>query len=426
MNQRLAPPPPAIGGKGFFKLYAARLRLFSPNIRLFILGVFLAGLGFTFWQLLFNLYLQAAGYSNAAIGDMLTVGNLAMAVAALPAGYLAGRLRPKRQLITAQLLSSAAFTAAALVESSSLLFVFFGLAFGLSAFVRVVSGPFVMRHSTPVERTYIFATLFIFMLAGGVVGNAAAGLIKDAFILHHWPPLVAYRTTLLIGVGASYLGIIPFLFIRSQPARADDERPLSLRGFRDWNWRLFAKAMLPQALLAVGAGLIVQFVNLYFKDVFDEPDYRIGYFLSAQSVTMVLGIALSPALAEKFGKVRTIVASQLSSLPFMLILAFTTTLPLAVAAFIMRAALMNMSAPLANTLVLELCPKEQQGILQALFITNWALAWALSAFLFGQVLNADYSQCFLVAAGLYVLSSALYYLFFRHSEKPGQSAISTP
>ena len=398
-------------------LYLHRLGLFRRNVWLFLLGIFCIGLGMTFWNLLFNLYLQESGYDKAFIGNVLALGNIAVAIAALPAGFLTSHIGLKTQIIGMQTLSAIAFGIAIMMDRPPLIILFVFTAFGFSTFVRVVGGPFAMRNSSPVERPYIFSTLFIIMLAGGVVGNAAAGFLTDFMMSRGIPAIASYRYVILLGVGSSMIGVIPFFFIREHEINHPTGAAPTLAKFRHLEWSLYVRAMIPHVLVASGAGLIVQFMNLYFKDVFNSDDQAIGIFMSAQAFTMVFGIMLAPVLAERFGKVNTIVLSQLVSLPFILVLAFTDNLPLAVAAFVTRSALMNMSGPISNTLILELSRSEAQGILNALFMMSWSLSWAFSAFLYGKILQANYTACFIIAAALYLASSILYYTFFRHAEK---------
>ena len=404
-------------GEKFFSLYKNRLGLFSRNVWFFLTGVFCIGLGMTFWNLLFNLYLQEAGYDKAFIGNVLALGNIAVAIAAIPAGLLTSRISLKTQIIGMQTLSALAFGIAIMMGRPPLIIAFVFTAFAFSTFVRVVGGPFVMRNSSPVERTYIFSTLFVIMLAGGVVGNALAGFLTDLLMNSGVDPIASYRYVILMGVGSSIIGVLPFFFIRTDDINTPSGAAPSLKNFRKLEWSLYIKAMIPHVLVASGAGLIVQFMNLYFKDVFNSNDQAIGIYMSAQACTMVFGIMLAPVLAERFGKVNTIVSSQLASLPFILVLAFTDNLPLAVAAFVTRSALMNMSSPIFNTLLMELSRPEEQGILNALFMMAWSISWAFSAFLYGRVLNADYTLCFIIATGLYLSSSILYYIFFRNAEK---------
>ena len=403
--------------RSFLKDYWSRLKMFSRNIRLLLLGFFLSGLGMTFWNLLFNLYLQEAGYSKEFIGGLLSYGGIAVAAVALPAGYLAGRIDLRILVVVMLTLANAAFTAAIQADGPVQILAFTICGMALGTFVRIASGPFIMRNSTPVERTYIFSVMFIIMLAGGVIGNAMGGFIKDGLLDAGFPPLAAYRTTILFGIAFSFSGALPFFMLKTDAAGSGAVPPISLANFRTWNWSLFGRAILAQTPLSVGAGLIVQFMNLYFQDVFNTDAKTIGLLMSAQASTMVVGIMAAPALSERLGKVKTIIFSQAASIPFMLVLAFTNNLALAGVAFIVRAALMNMSAPISNTLILELCPKQEQGRFNALENVIWSLAWALSAYIYGHVFNADYELCFVVAAGLYVCSSGLFYLFFRNAEK---------
>ena len=96
----------------FISEYYRRLRGFSRNIRLFILFGVLTGIGLTFWGLLFTLYLQAAGYYKKSIGDVLMVGNIAVSLFTLPAGYLIGKYNPTKILVAASICSALLLIAA--------------------------------------------------------------------------------------------------------------------------------------------------------------------------------------------------------------------------------------------------------------------------------------------------------------------------
>ncbi|MBI4677341.1 MAG: MFS transporter [Elusimicrobia bacterium] len=406
------------------RLYWSRVRMFSRNIRLLLLGDLLIGLGMTFWGLLFNLYLKelgaGLGYDEAGVGMFIgkttAIAQAAAALCALPAGFCAGRWDHKTVLIASHLLSLAAFVAAIVSPTPGGLHAFLFLAAGASVFFWVVTGPFTMENTTAEERTYVFTLAFALRLVGGVAGSILAGHLKEAAALSGLSQIAAYRGAILAGLGVSLLGVVPFLLIRGTRAAAVGERRLSLEGFRDWDWRYYGKALLPSCLLSVGAGLIVQFMNLYLKDTFPRLlDSQIGFYMSLQSATMVFGMLAAPLLAEKQGKVRTIVGTQIASLPFMLALALTHDLRVAVAAMLLRAALMNMSGPVSNTLVMELCRKREQGVLSALFTLNWNLAWAMSALAFGHM-KGDYQLMFFAAIGLYIASTTLYGFLFRGAE----------
>jgi len=403
-----------------FRDYYTRIKGFSKNIRLFILAEIFIGIGMIFWFLLFNLYLQDGGYDKKSISDILLISNIAAVIFALPAGYFSGRYNHKMMLITSRISATLFFLfALSTLDKMSLGSLMF-LAFASATFMGVVTGPFVMVNSARNERTYIFSINFIINLGGGVIGNILAGLIKEAIASYGVPSVMAYRYTMMSGVALSAIGIIPLFFIKTGKTAESTDEPIKLSQIRNWKWGFFAKAVIPSTLIGVGAGLIVQFLNLYFKDMFNSSDSSIGFYMSWQSITMALGVLIAPLIAEKLGKVNTIVLSELASIPFMLVLALTKNLELAVFAFVVRASLMNMAIPISNAFILELCKKEEQGILNALYTMNWSICWAFSAYLFGHIFKGNYPLTFFIAIGLYFASSILFYIFFRKSEGKGE------
>jgi MFS family permease len=399
--------------------------MFRRNIRLLLLGDLLIGLGMTFWGLLFNLYLKefgaGLGFDEGGIGMFIgkttAIAQVAAAVCALPAGFCAGRWNHRTVLIVSHLASLAAFTAAILSPTQASLHLSLFLAAGTSVFFWVVTGPFTMENTSSEERAYVFTLAFTLRLVGSIAGNILAGHVKEWAALAGLAELTAYRAAILSGLGVSLLGVVPFLMIRQgRHEPCSQEKGLSLAGIRGWDWGYYGRALLPSAVLSIGAGLIVQFMNLYLKDTFSGlSDARIGFFMSLTSATMVFGMLAAPLIAEKKGKVRTIVGTQLLSLPFMLALAVTTDLRVAVAAMLIRASLMNMSGPISNTLIMELCRKREQGVLSALFTLSWNLSWAMSALVFGHM-KGNYRLMFFAAIGLYVVSTTLYGVIFRGAE----------
>jgi MFS family permease len=405
------------------RLYASRLKLFSRNVRLLMIGDACIGLGLTFWTLLFNLYLKSLAAqlvlgpaeTSHFIGRTTAVSQLAFALFALPAGYLAGRMRHKPMLVAAHVLSSLAYIGAALTSSPDLMRACFFFASGFMVVFWVVLGPFTMRNTSPQERTYVFTIAMILRLVGGIVGYVLAGRIKDLAGASGVGELSAYRWTIVGGLLFSFLAVIPMLRIDEDAAAPQHDR-LTFRGALRMDWVLFGKALLPTAIVMTGAGLIVQFMNLYLKDTFPGlQDGQIGLIMSLQSATMVVGMLAAPLLAERLGKVRTIVGAQLASLPFMVALSLTSDLRVAVLAVAIRAALMNMSNPVANTLVLELCRGREQGVLSALFEMCAGLSWAVAALFFGHM-QGDYRMMFFIAVALYFTSTLLYYAFFKETE----------
>jgi len=164
---------------------------------------------------------------------------------------------------------------------------------------------------------------------------------------------------------------------------------------------------------------------LYFRDRFGLQPDRIGLYFILLSFGMLVGTLSGPFLTRKLGLVRTIVLTQLASIPFMLILAYSYYLPLVVPAFVIRGGLMNLGVPISSNLGMELADKEEQGLVNALLMISWTGSWMISVWIGGHVIEAyGYTVTLNISVVLYMISTVAYYLFFgkierKNTDKPG-------
>jgi predicted MFS family arabinose efflux permease len=125
---------------------------------------------------------------------------------------------------------------------------------------------------------------------------------------------------------------------------------------------------------------------------------------------------LGPALARRFGMLRTAVAAQVLSLPFLVTLGVEQRLGVAVAAFWMRATLMQASTPLVQAFVMEALPPSLRARSTSLITLVWNVGWAVSATLSGVIIQRfGYHVPFYITAMLYGLAATTFYLSFRHT-----------
>lgn len=391
---------------------------FSRSVRLFLLGSFLLGVGQNFWSLFFNLMMQAAGWSKHDIGGTLAFQQLATVALSIPAAYLLARYRTRQVLIPTVGVGIAILIASVWTDHVLWMRALLFLGFGGMVTHRVLSGVFFTTNTPRAERDYAFSAWFTMGTLGSILGNLIAGFLKDTVLddpTLALDPTTAYRWTITLGLAIAGLSLWPFALI-------DDPRPpkgplkVSWRRVREIDWWFFVKALLPNFLIGIGAGLVIQFMNLYFRDRFNTTDASMGGYMATMSAAMMIAFMLSPLLAERWGRVPTIVASQLASLPFMIILGYTGSLPMAVTAFVARGVLMNMAGPIGSSLIMDHCPEVHRTLLNALGAMSLALSWAVSAALFGGALRGDYRVTFAIASVLYFSAAILYYVFFARLE----------
>ncbi|MFH2035710.1 MAG: MFS transporter [Candidatus Zixiibacteriota bacterium] len=402
---------------GGFKEYIENLRLFSRNVRLYLIASFLIGLTFSGYQLLLNLYLREQGSNESFIGTILSAGAIGMAVSSIPAAFIIKKIRLKPILILGTIYYGASIFALTWLPVSNNLVILSFIAGVSMTFYRVAAAPFFMRHSTSKERTYIFSFSFGVSLLASVLGSVFFGEMVTHLSNTGIDMVSAYRWTFLFSIGLGFLSIIPFSMIKAANPKEDEEGNEFSFGLLRKRAGLYTKLFIPYFVVGTGAGLIIPFLNIYFRDRFDQPPDKIGLFFTLVNMTMFLGIMAGPVMAKKMGLVRTMVSTQLISIPFMVILAFTYNLPLAIFAFLIRGALMNMGNPIGSNFSMEIVPKSEQGLVNAMMMLAWTSSWMISTAIGGALIEArGYTIPMLVTVVLYFVSSILYFIFFRKSE----------
>ena len=84
--------------------YINRVRLFSPNARLYLISAVSTGISMGVFRLLFNFYVLSLGFDEALLGRLITTSQSTALILALPMGYLVDRWGRKNALITRTLL----------------------------------------------------------------------------------------------------------------------------------------------------------------------------------------------------------------------------------------------------------------------------------------------------------------------------------
>jgi len=404
--------------------YANRVGAFQRNARLYLLNVILAGAAFGVFRLLFNFYILSLGYDEALLGKLITINNLTALLVALPIGYLADRIGRKRSLIISGSVTGLSVLAMVVWPSAGL-FVVMNVLLGLALSLgTVTTAPFLMENSGDEERTYLFSFSFGLQTLAGFLGNWLGGYLPTW--MGTWQRAdptssTAYGWALgSVGILA-ILGLVPLLGLRRMYKGGDQEAsamfaPLSY--FRDQR-SLLGRLIFPLFITSIGAGMIMPFMNVFFRTVHHQPDGMIGTLFAWGSLAMGVGLLISPVLAEKYGKIQVVVITQALSIPFLIILGFSPWFWLSAGAYYIRLALMNMSNPVYQTFVMEHVDPDARATVASLTSMAWNFGWAFSPVVSGylQVQNG-FNLPFTITIVSYTLAVTLYWLFFwRRSTK---------
>jgi len=402
--------------------YWRHLQLFSRNVRLYLAASFLIGLTFAGYQLLLNLYLREQGAAESFIGNVLSAGAVGMTLTSIPAAFILRRIKLKKILLISTAMYALSIYVLTWLPVSSWLIVVSFTAGIATTFYRVAAAPFFMRNTTPEERTYVFSLSFGVSLLASIFGSILFGKMVTTLAPMIGGMISAYRWTFVASIGLGLTSLIPFAMIKAADPAAEDKKAIFSLSLLKSRLGLYSRLFLPYFVVGLGAGLIIPFLNLYFRDRFGQPPDKIGLFFTAVHATMFLGILAGPVLARKLGMVRSLVWTQVISIPFMVVLAYTYSLELAFFAFLIRGGLMNLGQPIGTNFGMEVVDESEQAFVNALFMFGWNSSWMVSTVVGGRLIEAyGYTLPLMITAGLYMLSSILYYIFFRDSERKTDS-----
>jgi MFS family permease len=180
---------------------------------------------------------------------------------------------------------------------------------------------------------------------------------------------------------------------------------------------LVGRLLLPNAIISIGAGLLIPYLNVFFKEKFAIPDATLGTVFSISSIMTGVATLSAPLLARRFGKVRAIVFSQLVSIPFLLALGFSPWLGVAVTAFWVRAALMNMGNPLYSAFAMEQVDEASRARVSSLLGMGWNIGWSVGPYVSGLMqMRVGFDPIFLITSAAYTIGAATVHLLFARTD----------
>jgi MFS family permease len=391
---------------------------FGRDARLFLLVSIAFGAAYGLYWADFNLYLEAIGADLPTIGLIMASSQLAGVAVTLPVGSLAATFGCRRVMVGGLALVALG-SSLLLVPSLPFLFVgVVGIGAGAQALLAVEVA-YVADHTSDGERNEYFSLLqavgFLTTMLAMIIGGFTAPFL--ASLLPLGTSAGPYRILLLAVAVLSVLSALVAF------ALSDDRKPHEVHHARRFGLvvrdkTLFIKLLLPGFLAAVGSGQIIPFLNVFIHDKFHLELTAINAMLGITSLGTVVAVLLQPALAKRFGRIRSIVLVQAASIPLLVVLGFSPMLWTVMIALVVRDALMNAGAPLFDAYAMSRISQAERATLSAalsfVFAAGWTIAPVYFSFLqasFGS--QNGYAAAFVTITILYTMATGLLWLWFR-------------
>jgi len=364
------------------------------------------------------LFMQNNGYSDAQSAGYIGYRFLGVLILALPLGFYIKNKKIKNlfylsgfgvPLFALAIIYSTAHHMSWMIYGSQLLW---GASF---TFIQIPILPYIFRTS-PKEThiaaiTLSYSTWSFASIAGGFTMS----------FLSHWNKILFNEEHLLIIMSVIGLSGIAFIASITMKEELPDDHNSKLN-FSEYDWKRIIKALIPTALLAVGAGFAIPFLNLFFVNVhgMSTSGYSLIYSISAILVT--IGALAVPKIKTQWGYQKAVPFTQSLAIVALVIMSTTQyynemnfAIYIAVVFFLLRQPLMNMAGPMTTDVVMNYVGQKNREMVSALTMAIWSGSWFISSRIF-QVLRENqfsYAAIFLITAVIYIVAVAWYYFLIK-------------
>jgi MFS family permease len=415
--------------------YLHALRLFSRDVRLFLVSAGLVGLAWDGMRaVLFNLYLLRLGYGPEFVGLANAAGALAFALLCPIAGALGTRWGSRNVLIAGLGLMAGGFGLIPMAEflpvawRSGWLLAGAVAGYGGMSLYLVNGLPFTMGTTGPEERTHVFsvhvALIPLAAFAGSLIGGALPGAFARLLGMSaEHPSTYGYPMWL-----ASLLllpGMVALLPTRpadgarapspagsSQAQLPADGRP-TLPGGRP-PYELIVIIALIMALRFGARGSSMTFFNVYLDDRLGLSTALIGTLTAAGQLLAVPGALSAPLLVARLGITRTIAGGAIGMALCLVPLALIPNWAVAGLSFMGSSALFSITTGPIRVYSQELVAPRWRAIMASAFMMGPGLAYAVLSLAGGYIITGlGYPALFLLGAGLAVAGAILFWIHFR-------------
>ena len=407
-----------------FKIFK-NLLINYKNLELHILNVikaqfFIQIVGGAFFLIL-NIYLAKNSFSDSEIANFISFRFLAVMLLAFPLGFfIKGKILKPFLIIGSIGVPIIAILVVLAIKTQlsnflPALFILWGILF--SSF-QVSVLPYIMRNTLRENQSHAISLSF----ATNSFGMIFSGCL--IFLFGNLTNIDDGQVLILISL-FGFFGL-KYLF------KLDTDNPILSKpsnkkyAIQELDWFLILKAIIPTLIIAIGAGLTIPFINLFFFHNFLIEASEFALIGACTSLLVAISSLFVPKVKSKFGFKKGITISQMIAVFALIVLATTEffkefwfALPIALLCYLLRAPLMNLAAPMTSELTMNYVGKNNQEMLSAIMAAIWSGSWYFSSQIFRYLIDLGfaYSEIFYLTAGLYTIGVFSYYLLILSYEK---------
>jgi MFS family permease len=388
----------------------------------------LLGIGWSIFNLVFNLYMSALGFSNDVIGLFNSLPAVALLLVGIPFAAMADRIGYRPFLLGGGIIAVLASLVLTLV-GSPLLAVLAAGTFALAVIVlQVLGSPLLAQVSGETERVALFALNQSLSWAAALVGDVLGGVIPEAGgrLTHTSSASAGAIRSAFVAMTILSLLSLPFLIRLARFSGMKPAVTFPVRELLNINLARFGRILLPALILGIAAGMYLNFTQLYLAQRFGLTPGPIGVIFAVGAALTAIVTLAAPSVGHRLGITRTVGVSQVLGSPLVLALAFIMVLPVAIVIMTIRQLVLNLQGPLGQVFGMEYVDsRERARLATAQVVVSGIGLGGIGPLLSGLLqVRGGYQLAFSVSAGFYLLAGLTFLLLFGKVHLPSERAPS--
>lgn len=394
----------------------------SRNAYLYLAAIIFFYIASGAFSMLQGIYIKELKIGEGFLGIIISLRTIAIAAFSIPCAIYVNKYGKKKGIFIAMFLIPIFIILQGYFENKWFILVFAILQGGANAFLAVSEGPFFMENSTEKNRLRLFSFSFADNVFSTMIGYFVFGNISEK-LGHSYNIINALKYSIII---SGLFGLVACIFVFMIEECKENCAVVQKAFYKDMlkviKQRNSFNFLIYNFIIGFGAGLVVPYFNVYLKYKVNISTEQIGIIMALAQGSMGIGGLITPLMAQRFGKVNTIIMCQMASIPFLMLIAMPPSIVIVSVAMFMRNGLMNMAGPIVGNMSMEIVNGSERSIFASVNNISGNLSRGLSAVVAGFIMNNlknGYEIPYFMTAILYLVATIYFYKSFQNYAQRG-------
>jgi len=359
-----------------------------------------------FLSIVISIYLKLVGFDAFLIGLILTSTLINSVIFTLAASFYADRIG-RRKMLVIYAIMMAISGVIFFVTSNYIALIVAGLIGTINvtgtetgAFLSIEQAVLPQTVKDSKKRNTLFAfynMVGTFAMSAGILVSGLPGIIQHQFGLNQIDSIrllfLAY-SILGIGVLGIYLSLSKRVEIMQRGGGGENQdekripKPLT-QTLSPASKKIVAKLSGLFAIDSFGGGFVIQsIVSLWFFTKFGADLTLLSYIFSIAGVLTAFSFLASAKIADRIGLINTMVFTHIPCNILLILVAFSPTLPIAIAFYLARMALSQMDVPTRQSYIVAVVKEDERTAAAGITNISRNITQSISPSIAGSILQS--------------------------------------